>query len=132
GARLQGRLLRRAGQTVWAFSLLSLLPALADAEPVPRLLFLNARALPLLVSALASGWMAVVARPERPVDPGSGEGSQASREDELSPAYAAAAVLVGTWLIAQETYRGFDWRHAPSSTTWQASAIFAIASLWAI
>src|SRR5262249_49558160 len=38
GIRLPARLLRRAGQAVWLFSLLSLLRVLAEAEPVPHLL----------------------------------------------------------------------------------------------
>ena len=54
------------------------------------------------------------------------------RRDELSPAYAVAAVLAGAWLIAQETYLAFDWRHVPTSDTWQASALFTVASLWAV
>src|SRR5207248_599388 len=86
GIRLGARLLRRAGQVVWVFSLLSLLPVLAGAEPVPHLLLLNARALPLLISALASGWIAVVSGSETPADPASDEATRPGRKDDLSHA----------------------------------------------
>jgi uncharacterized membrane protein len=127
GARLPARLLRRAGQIVWVFSLVSLLPVLADAQPVPQLLFLNARALPLLVSALGSAWMAVVSHSGRP-----GVAGESGRRDDLAHAYAAAAVLIGAWLIAQETYQGFEWHSAAALAAWRSRALFTLAIFWAL
>lgn len=128
GLRLRSPLLRGAGQIVWGLALFSLLMVLVFVEPVRRLLFLNERALPLLVFAAASAWMAVQAH--RWNQSASDSRLNASGDD-FSPLYAGAAVFGGAWLIAQETFLGFRW-WGSASTDWQVRALFSTACLWSV
>jgi uncharacterized membrane protein len=126
GLRLKAPLLRGAGQIVWSLSLLSLALVLLVVEPARRLLFLNERALPLLVSVTASAWMAVLAHQW---NTSVAESSPNGSRDDLSPFYAVAAVFGGAWLIAQETFLGYRWWDAAGGA-WQARATFSTACLW--
>ncbi|MDQ3812393.1 MAG: DUF2339 domain-containing protein, partial [Armatimonadota bacterium] len=129
GLRFGSPLLHRVGQAVWLLSLLRLLGVMAEAHPAPQILFFNTRALPLLISALATGWMAVAAGRRAH----STEDEDAPTiHDELAALYAVYAVLAGAWLLAQETYLGLSWRHFPSPQTWQAGALFIIACVLSI
>lgn len=132
GLQLRAPLLNQAGQVVWALALVSLAGVLLTIMPRLPILFVNERALPLLVSVLANGWMAVKARGENRESGASGAAGTAAAVDDLPSAYAAVAVLGGAWLIAQETYLWFNWHRVPSGTTWEAGALFVIAGLWAI
>lgn len=124
GWRTPSVLLRRAAQIVWGLSLVALAFRLLTAEPELRLPFVNERALPLLISVLATGWMAVLAgrQPER---------EQIDRDD-LAFAYGCYTVLGGAWLIAQETHLFLSWRQWPAADSWQAGALFMIACLWSL
>jgi uncharacterized membrane protein len=128
GLRLQAPLLRAAGQIVWGLSLFSLLMILIVVEPTRRLLVLNERALPLLVSAVASAWMAVLAHRW---SASAAEDAVKRSRDGLSPFYAAVAVFGGAWLIAQETFLGFRWWDAAGGA-WQTRAMFSTACLWSV
>jgi uncharacterized membrane protein len=130
--RRGSRLLARAGEVVWALSLLAVAGVLLTTEPTRRLLFLNERALPLLISVLGAAWL-TVATACRGWD-GAGERPSDRTGDRLLLAgiFAGYTVLGGAWLIAQETYLGFGWRRIPSAATWPAAALYAVASLWAL
>src|SRR5207245_4928401 len=122
---------QRAGQVVWLLSLIPLLGALLQEVPVPRILFVNARALPLLASALTTGWMAVQAGSRNRATRGS-QPADRSAPDELAGLYATWSVLGGAWLIAQETYLEFSWHWIRLGDNWQIGALFTIASLWGL
>ncbi|MCC6441984.1 MAG: DUF2339 domain-containing protein [Armatimonadetes bacterium] len=121
GARFGSALFRRAGQVVWGISILSLLVWLPLSSPLPRVLFLNGQALPLLVSVFSTAgvylWMRLSGR---------------DSSDSAAPLYAVYAVLAGAWLAAQETYRAFGWRQTPSAAGGHAAEAFTVACLWAV
>lgn len=121
GSRFNSLRLRRAGQIVWLLSLFPLAFTLASAQPVPQVLFVNRRALPLLVSALA-GCLLTIESQLRPQQEGLGR-------DEVSSIYAYFTVLAGAWLLGQETMQAFQWRHYPSATSWVPGGIFATSSI---
>ena len=127
GLRAGSPLLHRAGQAVWGLSLLRLLGVLLDAHPTPHLLFLNPRALPLLVSVLASGWMGLIARRNT-----RRQDDEPALTDELAPFYAVYATLAGAWLLAQETHLGLGRVHLPEPASWQAGALYVIACVLSI
>jgi len=136
GLRLRHALLHRAGQAIWALSLLPLPAVLLSAPPTPPLLFANERALPLVVSVLSAAWMALQAswsaRLNRTEPPAAGAGPLPPRApvDHIGGVYASYALAGTAWLIAQETYLACSWWRTPSPETWQAGARFAIACLW--
>jgi uncharacterized membrane protein len=130
GRQLTSPLLQGAGHVVWLLSLVFLMGAFLQ-EPAPRLLFVNARALPLLVSVLTNGWLAVLFGSRDQVTGGKPRDDQLGAE-ELTWIYAAWSILGGAWLIAQETYLGFNWHPMPAAGTWPMGALFAIAALWAL
>jgi uncharacterized membrane protein len=152
GARFNSPLLLRAGQIVWVLSLLPLMPIILDEGRLDlplKVLFFNERALPLLVSTLATGWMAIVsnlgrepteASPTRssasdatPVSgspPALSQDWWAQRQSSWAAVFALWSVGAGAWIIAQETYLAFTWSRWPSDATWWAAALFIIAILW--
>jgi uncharacterized membrane protein len=92
-----GRIVQRSGQIVWGLSLVAVLGTLMDVEATTRLLFLNERGLPVLAAVLTSAWVAAFEKAK-------------SAKDDLRPAYLAAAVLGGAWLVGQEI--AFGLRHS--------------------
>jgi len=121
GLRFQSLLFQRSGQIIWAISLFEVLITIIYAQPNPALLFVDARALPLLVSVLTGGWISLAKHLYNE-----------HSKDSLAPLYAVYTVLAGAWLVAQETYRFFNWHQLPSASTWQAGTLFMIAYLWAV
>jgi uncharacterized membrane protein len=121
GLRLRAELLHRAGQIVWLMSVIFLAGILMFLEPGEHTVFINERALPLLIGVLATGWMGYLSHRHKD-----------EVKDTLASAYAIAAVAGGAWLIAQETYLGFDGLSRIWPLTWQANALFAISCLWAV
>jgi uncharacterized membrane protein len=138
GLRLQASLLQRAGQTVWCLSLVPLLGVLLDVAPKPPNLFLNDRALPLLLSLLATAL--VVAQHWVMQKASNGESNDSRQEpsdrpallDALAPLYASYVVLGGAWLLAQESYLWFSWHKWPNPGTWHAGALYIISGLLAL
>ena len=91
GLRLRSPLLHRAGQIVWILSWAVIVWAAWNVEPIPSLLFVNARALPLLIGSIATGWMAYLSYRMR-----------GTNNDGLASVYAVVSMLGGAWLLAQE------------------------------
>jgi uncharacterized membrane protein len=121
GSRFNSLHLRRAGQIVWLLSLLPLATTVATVPPVPEILFINRRALPLLI-ATAIGWLLTIESHLRDQENG-------IRRDEVSEIYACFTVLAGAWLLSQETMQAFKWNHYPSTATWIPGGIFVAASV---
>ncbi len=128
--RVQSDLMRRAGQIVAALSLWPLLVSLWNAPLNPPLLFLNARALPLLASVIIAGLVALDAH-----------FAKTNGRDECATLYASFCVLGGAWLIAQETYLHFLWdgkgQAGPQTTfaigivlSFYALAVFVLGRQW--
>ena len=129
GYRMSSALLQRAGQIVWGLSLFALMLTMVAVEPERQTLFLNERALPLLIAVAGGGLMAVFTRNGKSE---TGAGGEARPQDDLSPAYAVFTVLAGGWLITQETFRGFEWSQLPSAGTWQSAALFSACAFLAV
>lgn len=119
--RLQSILMQRAGQIVAALSLWPLLASLWNAPITPELLFLNARALPLLASAMMAGFVAWDA-----------QRANKNWHDELTPLYGSFAVLGGAWLLAQETYLHFLWQGRNSVAPETPFAISIVLAFYAL
>lgn len=120
GLRLGSPLLYRAGQIVWALSLLALAGVTLTVEAKRQWLFLNERGLPLLAATVAAAWMAVESR------------RAISVEDDLRPWYSALATLGGAWLLAQETTLAMEWQKVRWGDTWEAVALYSVAVVWAV
>lgn len=110
GLRLRASLLQRTGQVVWCLSLVPLLGILLDVAPEPATLFLNERALPLLLSLLATALVVVQHWATQRISTQESNDLQQESDDKpvlfdtLVPLYASYVVLGGAWLLAQETY----------------------------
>jgi uncharacterized membrane protein len=117
--RHRSPLLDRAAQILWLLSVVSVFWTLVGAPVKPVALFVNARALPLVVSVLATVWMAFLSGAR-----------ERSIEDQLAVVYPAYAALGAAWLLAQETFLWFSW--SPSGTSWQAAALYAVGCLWGV
>lgn len=131
GVRLQSAQLRRTGGIVWCLSLVPLAGVLLVGQPRLMVLFVNERALPLLVSALASAWMAAVGRVRAPAPaPPAVTGGLASAPIGTQTVFCLWAVAGGAWLIAQETHLGLSWHQWPSAGTWETGALYVTAILW--
>jgi uncharacterized membrane protein len=130
GARLESVLLRRAGQIVWLLAFWPLLISVSSAAIAPRVLLLNGRALPLLVS-VATTWL-VVADTQRRAALATAAQQKTVVLDGLESWYGAHAMLAGAWLILQETDRGFSWLMLPSAATWRVAAVFFGAALMGV
>lgn len=102
--RLNAPQLQRAGQVVWLLSTLPVLGSLFEGDGVRHVLFLNERALPLLVSVLATALVAAVANGARR------EKDETGLRDELDSIYAGYATLAGAFLVGQETYLACSWQ----------------------
>ena len=92
GLRLRADLLQRAGQIVWTLSLLPLMQVWADTKPQPPFLFLNERALPLLLSLIATG---LVVLQQCQNARAANENSQPPFTDRLVSLYSAYVVFGG-------------------------------------
>jgi uncharacterized membrane protein len=128
GLRLRAELLQRAGQIVWVLALIPLMQVWVEATPQPPFLFVNERALPLLLSLAATAfvvfqqWMNLRFAEQN---------SQTPFTDRLAGLYATYVVFGGAWILAQEIYLWFGWNHAPSAS-WQASALYVASSALAV
>ncbi len=120
GLRLNSPLLHRAGQIVWALSLVALAVVVLTVEASRHLLFFNERGLPLLAAVVATAWMAAESR------------RTTALKDELAPWYSALATLGGAWLLAQETSLAVEWRSSRLGQAWQAVAMYSVAIVWAV
>lgn len=127
---LRSPLLRCGGQVVWLLALLPVFNSLTQTGPVsPHSLFINDRALPLLMGVIASALVALITQERRArgnEQAESGE-SQPLGPDGMAFLYAAYAVFGGAWLLAQEIYLSFSWSLFPSPQSWKAGALFTIA-----
>lgn len=141
GMRLRSRLLQAAGHWVWALALLAVVSA-ADQNPgTAGWLFVNERALPLLVSivaivlVLAQHWVIARQTPAAPQDDAPASPDVAARPvltDSFAPLYAIYAVSGSAWLLAQETYLWFERAQRAGMPHWQLGANFTIAMVLAI
>jgi len=121
GIAVKSHIFKGAAHIVWWISLFALLIKVPFVEPMQHMLFVNERALPLLISVLATAWMALF--------------TALRKENKLQKMYTVYVfypVVLGGWLLAQETFLEFSWVKAPTPETWEAGAIFFIAALLAI
>lgn len=113
GMRLHSRLFQSAGHWIWGLSLLSVMEVLGRVgDSAFQWVFVNERALPLLVSVVS---IAVVLAQHRAISRRNATDveAQISPEvaarpvllDSFAPLYAIYIVGGGAWLMAQETYR---------------------------
>lgn len=116
GYRTQSLVLVRAGQIVWALTLLSLAWVWATVEVTHQWHVLNERSLPVLATTLAAAWMAGVTR------------RTSSTQDDLRAWYSLVATLGGAWLVAHEIWLAVDWRYRSADTP--AIQWYAIATAW--
>lgn len=121
GVYFRSAFFRTSGGLVWLVSVVSLLNTLFRTEPQLHFLFVNERALPLLVSFISTAWIAIWGHLHRQ-----------ETEDSFSSFYGGFAVLAGGWLLAQETSLGFQWKESFWPQTWQANAMFMTACFLAL
>jgi len=117
----KGVFFRLSSFILWFLALTSVWWVLEAVEVQRHLLIINEKGLPLLVFVLASAWMGWKEREWARI-----------QGKSMEAVFLYAAVLGGAWLVAQETFFAFQWNEFPSSMSWQAGAMFAIACLTAI
>lgn len=120
GYRFREPLFRIAGQVAWLIALFGVLWAIPLAEVMPRALFVNDRALPLLFWIASNMWIAWY-----------GHCRQADARDEFVDAAGASAALGLAWLLSQETWQFFEWQAPGLAGEWISRLHFVLAIILA-